>query len=94
MKKFILLLALLIPLNAFSLTLDELSDESRRWVKDSQTTRKRFTDTQITSWLNEAQRIADMYTMCVYDEYTFDLAAGYHLLFPTVKLYVSQTGTS
>lgn len=72
----VLLPILLLVGQASALTLSEIRTEARRWADDSLTTRQRFSDSQINSWINEGQKLIDMRTLCMYDSYSFDLVTG------------------
>jgi hypothetical protein len=75
MIKYIFLI-LLIPTNAFSLTLTEIRSDVRSLITDAQSVRQRFTDSELNGWINEGQRIADVKTNCIYKSYAFQLVAG------------------
>lgn len=62
--------------SARALSLTELRADSRLLTNDASGTRQRFTDAQITGWLNEGQRMLDVRSLCVYKSFSFDLAAG------------------
>lgn len=75
MKALLLFLAL-IPAQCAALTLSELRDDTRYLITDGPGTRQRFTNSQLTGFLNEGQRIVDMRTTCNYKAVSFDLAVN------------------
>lgn len=61
---------------AFSLTLSELRTDIRLRIKDSNSTRQRFTDSQINSLINDAQRDIVNATWCNYNNTDITLVSG------------------
>jgi len=78
MKKLLLSFLLFIPIPpAYSLTLSQLISESRALSLDndsSGSSRYRFSDSQITQWINDAQRVSVLSTRPILRHYTFELA--------------------
>lgn len=58
-------------------TASDLTTEVRVLIRDpSETGRTRFSNTQILTFLNEAQKDAIGYTLCIRKEYSFDSVSG------------------
>ena len=74
MKTFLIILLFCSVANG--LTLSDIRTEARLLSSDYQGTRQRYTDAQITNWINEGQRLADVFALCNYQMTSFDLAAG------------------
>lgn len=77
-KKLLLFLALwglLLPVT-HALTLLEIRTEVRLLIKDASTTRQRYTDAQINSFINEGQRDVVNNTWCINKLTTIPLVAG------------------
>lgn len=58
MKKWLLLLFLVLPLKAEALTLSDIRDQIRILIKDTDSSRRRYSDAQLLDFINEAQRDA------------------------------------
>jgi len=64
------------PVILEALTLSQIRAEARYLVNDAQSTRQRYTDTQITSWANEGQKLIDVLSQCQRKRYEFDTIVG------------------
>lgn len=68
---------LLLSPHAFALTLSQLISDSRTLALDgASATRQRFSDSQITVFLNEAQQDAITQTRCIRQDQVFQLVPG------------------
>lgn len=60
----------------FSLTLSEIRTDVRLRIKDTNSTRQRFTDAQLLTFANEAQRDVANATWCTYNASSITLVSG------------------
>lgn len=75
MKKLILFLILsAVPAN--SITLSTIRTDCRVMVKDTGSSRRRFSDAQLLRWINEGQKDVVQQTFVLRDSHEFDLVAG------------------
>lgn len=96
MKKIkLLLLCFLFSNAAHALTLSQIQTEVRVRTKDTFTGRQRYTDTQLTALINEAQRDVINNTWVISKSYTFTTLAGttYYML-PTDILAIQRVTSS
>lgn len=69
-------LALCIPVQGFALTLSEIRTEARVLALDNGSTRRRFSDARLNSFINEAQRAVVLEARPILKSAQFELAAG------------------
>lgn len=75
MKTLLLFLVLIAP-NCHALNLGEIRTDVRSLITDGHGTRQRFSDTELNSWINEGQKLADIKTLCTYKATSFPLVIG------------------
>lgn len=75
-KKLVFLGLLLLPSISFSSTLSELRTEIRLLIKDPSATRQRYTNSQINTFINEAQRDVVNNTWCISKNTSITLVSG------------------
>lgn len=76
--RFIAVLAFvfLSGLSLHALTLDQIRTEVRIRIKDSNTSRQRYTDTQLTNLINESQRDAINFSALIHKQTSITLVVG------------------
>lgn len=72
--EIVLVFAIGVPAHAS--TLGELRSDARSLITDAQSTRQRFSNSELNNWINEGQRIADIKTLCTYKAFSFPLVIG------------------
>lgn len=72
----VVVLSLLLSDGAFALTLSQIRTEARVLALDNGTTRRRFSDTRVNSFINEAQRSVVLEVRPILRSAQFELAAG------------------
>ena len=90
MKKILFLLLFFLPINLYALSLSDLLTNSRLLIKDTSPTRQRYTDAQLTGFINSAQKDVINNTWVIIKSTTIILTSGttyYSIPTDTLSVY-------